>query len=134
MNAPPWIHSNAGRPVPSSSPYTRTGIGPCGPSTVSSRVGTSAGGSCGGSMNSRTRRSFSGSAIASWREAMPSSSGNRDATSSWIGTAQTAVGSAYIDALEPVIQPTTWSRSAPAAGMSATFLPRLRITIRSATS
>ncbi len=44
------------------------------------------------------------------------------------------LGSANIDALEPVIQPTTWSRSVPAAGTSATFLPRLRITIRSATS
>ena len=45
-----------------------------------------------------------------------------------------AACSANIEAFEPVIQPTTWSRSVPAAGTSATFLPRLRMTIRSATS
>ena len=47
---------------------------------------------------------------------MPSSSENRDATASWMGTAQPAAGTGNIDSLEPVIQPTTWSRSQPCDG------------------
>ena len=98
------------------------------------RAGTTAGGFSAGWRNSSIRRSFSGSAIASSIEEMPSRSQNRDATASWIGMAQPAAGTGNIDSLEPVIQPTTWSRSQPSTGTSATLRPRLRMTIRSATS
>jgi hypothetical protein len=104
------------------------------PSMLRSRVGTAGGGSSVGSRNARTRVSFSGSPIASWREEMPSRSGNRDATASWIDIVHPAAGTGNMDSLEPVIQPTTWSRSQFAAGTSATLRPRLRMTIRSATS
>ena len=67
-------------------------------------------------MNSRTRRSFSGSAIASWSDAMPSSRWKRSATAGVDGMAQTAARTVNIDALEPVIQPTTWSRSVAGGG------------------
>ena len=137
MKPPPCIHSSAGRSdpaEPAASPYTRTGTGPCGPSMVRSRVGTAAGGRPGARGTRASGGPSPGRPSPRRARRCPRGAGSRDATASWIGMAQPAAGTGNIDSLEPVIQPTTWSRSQPSTGTSATLRPRLRMTIRSATS